>query len=88
MSVAHPESPLEICYRLLIRMCAVAWNDLEVQVATFLVRHFASHKSTEHFLDGCLRSRHRACIIHKASLYKLPYISRFTNRVAILSPPH
>ena len=67
MSVAHPESPLEICYRLLIRMCAVVWNDLEVQVATFLVRHFASHKSTEHFLDGSFHSGIRAGIIHKSS---------------------
>jgi hypothetical protein len=47
-------------------MRTVAWNDLEMQVPTFLVRHFTPHKSAENFLNGGFCSRNRAQIIHKS----------------------
>jgi hypothetical protein len=61
-------------------MCAVVWNDLEMEVPTFLIRHFAPHKSAEHFLDGSFHSGTRAGIIHKypSSIVSL-YRERFWN---------
>jgi hypothetical protein len=46
-------------------MCAVAWDDLEMEVPTFLVRHFTPHKSAEHFLDGSFHSGIRLGIGHR-----------------------
>ena len=59
------EPPVGIFLRPLIRMCAVAWDDLEMEESAFLVRHFALHNSTEDFLDGSLHSGITLGISHR-----------------------